>query len=344
MPRFNIHHITRYTYEGPVRDSANQIILFPVKDEFQEVVKQELSITDEPPVDIYKDYYGNEVGSFTHAESHTALVIDSRLEVITKPRPALVDDIPAAQQWDYLQQLRRQVPQQPLDFSGKWDIFSRDTFSGHLIDFLTQEKFASLAEVLEDAHLGDMLSQTPLQATTQLTTYIYDNFKYIKGLTTVETTLDEVWSLKAGVCQDFAHFLLVLLRQINIPARYVSGYICPNQNGMRGEGATHAWVEAFIPGNGWVGFDPTNNCVVDDLHVRLAVGRNFSDCSPVKGTYKGAAGQTLEVGVSVSYESGRTTDDTATVLTPQPAAHNVNGSAEQNSYRRYMEMMQQQQQ
>jgi len=323
MPRFNIHHITRYTYEGPVRDSANQIVLFPIKDEFQEVVKQDLSITGEPPVDIYKDYYGNEIGSFTHAESHTALVIDSRLEVITKPRPALVDDNPAAQQWDYLLQLRWQVP---------------------YIDFLKQEKFASLAEVLEDAHLEDMLSQTPLQATTQLTTYIYDHFKYIKGLTTVETTLDEVWSLRAGVCQDFAHFLLVLLRQINIPARYVSGYICPNKNGMRGEGATHAWIEAFIPGNGWVGFDPTNNCVVDDLHVRLAVGRNFSDCSPVKGTYKGTAGQTLEVGVSVSYESGRTTDDTATVLTPQPAAHNVNGSAEQNSYRRYMEMMQQQQQ
>jgi transglutaminase-like putative cysteine protease len=351
MPRFSIHHITKYTYEGPVRDSANQIVLFPIKDELQEVLNQTLSITDDPPVDIYKDYYGNEVGSFTHAEPHTALIIDSRLEVMTKPRPALVDDNPAAQQWDYLQQLRWQVPGrtggslsegQTLDFSGKRDTFSRDTFDGYFIDFLLQEKFACLPAVLEDAQLQDMVSQTPLQATTQLTAYIYDHFKYIKGITTVETTLDEVWNLKAGVCQDFAHFLLVLLRQINIPARYVSGYICPNKNGMRGEGATHAWVEAFIPGNGWVGFDPTNNCVTDDLHVRLAVGRNFSDCSPVKGTYKGAAGQTLEVGVSVSYEGGRTTDDTATVLTPQPAARNGKDAAEQNSYRRYMEMMQQQ--
>lgn len=322
MPRFNIHHITKYTYEGPVRDSANQIVLFPIKDEFQDVLKQVLSISGDPVVDIYKDYYGNEIGAFTHAESHTSLTIDSRIEVVTKKRPPLVDDNPAAQQWDYLQQLRGQVP---------------------YIDFLLQEKFASLTEVQEDTHRQEILTLTPLQAARSLTTYVYDHFKYIKGVTSVETTLDEVWKLRAGVCQDFAHFLLVLLRQINIPARYVSGYICPNKSGMRGEGATHAWIEAFIPGNGWVGFDPTNNCVADDLHVRLAVGRNFSDCSPVKGTYKGTAGQTLEVGVSVSYESGRTTEEPATVLTPQPAARNGNNSAEQNSYRRYMEMMQQQQ-
>ena len=136
--------------------------------------------------------------------------------------------------------------------------------------------------------------------------------------------------------------LLVFLREIQIPARYVSGYICPNQNGMRGEGATHAWIEAYIPNNGWVGLDPTNNCVTNDLHVRLAVGRNFSDCSPVKGTYKGTAGQTLEVGVSVSYENGKMIEDVETILAIQPV---TNGTAdESNSYRRYMEMMQQQQQ
>jgi transglutaminase-like putative cysteine protease len=324
MPRFNIHHITKYTYEGPVRDSANQIVLFPIRDEFQEVEKQELSISGDPAVDIYKDYYGNEIGAFTNAESHTSLVIDSRIQVVTKPRPALIDEAASEQQWIFLQQLRWQVP---------------------YIDFLNQEKFTALDQLLEDSHFQDLRTLTPLGAAQQLKTYVYDNFKYIKGVTSVETTLDEVWKLKAGVCQDFAHILLVLLRQTGIPARYVSGYVCPNKNGMRGEGATHAWIEAYIPGNGWVGLDPTNNCVADDLHVRLAVGRNFSDCSPVKGTYKGTAGQTLEVGVSVSYESGKVTEDTTAVLTPQAPVRNGNGgSPEQNSYRRYMEMMQQQQQ
>ncbi len=111
---------------------------------------------------------------------------------------------------------------------------------------------------------------------------------------------------------------------------------------MRGEGATHAWVEAYIPFYGWIGLDPTNNCIANELHVRLAVGRNFSDCSPVKGSYKGTAKHVLHVGVSVSYEDGHRYDDNATILTPQPV---VNGKVDENSnsYRRYMEMMQQQQ-
>jgi transglutaminase-like putative cysteine protease len=317
MPRFNIHHITKYTYEGPVRDSANQIVLFPVKDEYQEVIKQDLVITGDPGVEIYMDYYGNEIGSFTHADPHSSLTIDSRLEVVTKQRPALQDVADKEAQWVLLEQISSEVP---------------------YIDFLKQEHLEYMSEVLQTVCPDKARSKTPLAAAQQLRTYVYDHFKYIKGITSVESTLEEVWKLKAGVCQDFAHILLVFLRQIQIPARYVSGYICPNQNGMRGEGATHAWIEAYIPFNGWVGLDPTNNCVTDDLHVRLAVGRSFSDCSPVKGTYKGTAGQMLEVGVSVSYENGRTTEDAVTVLSQQPS---VNGK-EINSYRRYMEMMQQQ--
>jgi transglutaminase-like putative cysteine protease len=319
MPRFNIHHITKYTYEGPVRDSANQIILYPVKDAHQEVLRQELTITGEPPVDVYKDYFGNDIGSFTHAEPHTMLAIDSRVEVVTKPRPPIDDTAPVDMQWAQLQEIRWQVP---------------------YIDFLKQERFESLAEVLASVGSYNVRTQTPLQAATQLRNYVYENFKYIKGVTSVESTIDEVWRLRAGVCQDFAHMLMVFLRQAQIPARYISGYICPNKNGMRGEGATHAWIEAYIPFNGWVGLDPTNNCIADDLHVRLAIGRGFSDVSPVKGTYKGSAGQQLEVGVSVSYENGRVSEEeTMAVLSPQPS---VNGK-DSNSYRRYMEMMQQQQ-
>ncbi len=316
MPRFNIHHVTKYTYQSLVRDSANQIILFPVKDEYQEVMKHELNISGDPNVEIHNDYYGNEVGVFMHAGSHRQLVVDSRMEVITKPRESPVDDKPIEEQWNQLRAMKQYLP---------------------VIDFLKLSPLDALPEVMmiTDGMLGDRV--TPLQAAKELNEYVFNNFVYIKGITSVETTLNEIWKLKAGVCQDFAHILSAMLRVIHIPARYVSGYVCPNKNGMRGEGATHAWVEAYIPFYGWLGLDPTNNCMVNDLHVRLAVGRNFTDCTPVKGSYKGTSDQILEVGVTVSYEDGHINEDLNTALTPQPASAQA-----QNSYRKFMEMQQQQ--
>ena len=182
-------------------------------------------------------------------------------------------------------------------------------------------------------------------AVQQLNKYVYENFQYIKGITSIETTLDEVWKLRAGVCQDFAHILLVMLRLLNIPARYVSGYVCPHNNNQRGEGATHAWVEAYIPFYGWLGLDPTNNCIVNDSHVRLAIGRKFSDCSPVKGTYKGTAKQTLEVGVSVSFDDKALWNEVPAILTPQAITVTAteDSNTNNNSYRKHMQMIQQQQ-
>jgi transglutaminase-like putative cysteine protease len=320
MPKFSIHHITRYSYEAPVYDSANQVILYPVDDAYQEVLKHELKVTGNPLVDIYTDYYGNQVGSFMYTPAHTELVIDSKIEVLTHPR-TLPDGIESLeQQWQHIEACSTTMP---------------------FIDFLQQEHFAAIHEVAQLADAGACRQVSVFEAAQKVTDYVYQHFTYIKGITTVETTLDEIWQLKAGVCQDFAHILLVMLRMLRIPARYVSGYICPHHNGMRGEGATHAWVEAYIPFYGWLGFDPTNNCIAGQDHIRLAVGRNFSDCSPVKGNYKGAARHRLEVGVSVVYEDGITNDDTATILTPQ-AVSNMSPNDASNSWRRHMEMMQQQ--
>jgi len=318
MPRFKIHHLTKYSYLSPVRDSANQILLYPFNDSYQEVIKHELTITGDPHVDVHHDYYGNEVGSFMNSEPHDELVIDLVTEVITYPHPELKDDKPADDQWAEIQKICKQHP---------------------YIDFLKPENFNAREELAATVESMNCQSCTPLEAAKKLNEFVFINFNYIKGITNVETTLDEVWKLKAGVCQDFAHVLLEMLKTIQVPARYVSGYICPNNTGMRGEGATHAWVEAYIPFYGWLGLDPTNNCVVDDLHVRLAIGRSFNDCSPVRGTYKGTSTHTLEVGVAVSYEDGRTSHEEPTILTPQPQTP----GADVNSYRKYMEMIQQQQ-
>ena len=139
--------------------------------------------------------------------------------------------------------------------------------------------------------------------------YIFEHFKYIRGITNIETTIDEILQQRAGVCQDFAHLLLQILRTMRIPSRYVSGYICPHRSGLRGEGATHAWVEAWIPQSGWTGIDPTNNIWVTNTHIKLAIGRDFTDCTPVKGTFRGPANQNLSVFVSVDYEDGQTVEE-----------------------------------
>jgi transglutaminase-like putative cysteine protease len=304
-------------------DSANQVMLFPLKDEFQEVKSQHLFITGEPFLETFTDYYGNQIASFMHIPPHTEMSIESTISVVTKPRLLPADDQDTAAQWAHLEEIRYIIP---------------------FIDFLKQENFKDLAEVKKIADAGFYKTVSVFTAVKQLNEYVYNTISYIKGITTVETTLDEIWNLKAGVCQDFAHILLVMLRLLGIPARYVSGYVCPHDNNLRGEGATHAWVEAYIPFYGWLGVDPTNNCMVNDLHVRLAIGRNFSDCSPVKGTYKGTAKQTLEVGVSVSYEDGVVSANQAAVLTPQVVGEAlISDKVDGNSYRRYMQMMQQQQ-
>lgn len=316
MSKFKIRHKTTYSYETTVRDSANQIMLYPIRDVNQEVLQHNLLITGDPAVDVYFDSYGNQVGTFTHARPHQELVIDSRVLVETFPRVMPEDTVSQDVQWLELVTLKNQV-----DY----------------IDFLRQEQFDALPDVekITDAELHK--HTTPFQTAKHFADYIYRHFEYKKGITTVESTIDEVWKLRSGVCQDFAHILLVMLRLRNIPARYVSGYICPKKNGMRGEGATHAWVEAYIPFYGWLGLDPTNNCLVNEAHVRLAVGKNFSDCSPVRGTYRGTSNHSLEVTVVVGYEDGITSDGIPEVAQPQ-----VKSAATKNSFRRHQEMQMQQ--
>ncbi|MHB8206331.1 transglutaminase family protein [Mucilaginibacter sp.] len=320
MPEIEIKHITRYIYDSPVRDSANQIILYPINDEYQDVVKQEVTITGSPLVDTHIDYYGNEVGSFTYVEPHMEMTISSKITVNTRHRLLPVNDIFPGEQWEDLKRLKCIVP---------------------YIDFLKQEYFEGLSELKAIVESEKSKDDTPYQVVLRFCQYVYDNFDYIKGVTTVDTTLDEIWKIKSGVCQDFAHILTEMLRIINIPARYVSGYICTGQNGMRGEGATHAWAEAYIPDYGWLGLDPTNNCIANESHVRLAVGRNFSDCSPVKGVYKGAAKHKLEVAVTVDEDDNYYNQEKQVIEVPT-ASHVTEVS--KNSYQRYMEMIQQQQQ
>jgi transglutaminase-like putative cysteine protease len=130
---------------------------------------------------------------------------------------------------------------------------------------------------------------------------VYDSFEYEVGVTEVDSPIDVALAEKRGVCQDFAHIVIAVARSWGIPARYVSGYLHHRRKNQdrSGEDATHAWIEAYLPSLGWVGLDPTNDIMAGDRHIRVAVGRDYSDVPPARGTFKGAAESELAIAVSV---------------------------------------------
>jgi transglutaminase-like putative cysteine protease len=288
MSVFKIIHITKYQYDKPVTESVNEIRIYPYFSEEQEILQHDLTITNYPDVQVYRDYWGNRVGLFSIIESHDELVIESKL-LIRTTRNNAVEPKPDS---DFIH-LKAEV-QNNLQ----------------LIEMMKPEIISKQEEIQKICDTVYEENKCIANVVSECSDHIFQNFTYSKGITTIETTVDEILEHQRGVCQDFAHLLLQILRTMEIPCRYVSGYICPHKNGMRGEGATHAWVEAWIPGYGWAGIDPTNNIWVTNTHVKLAVGRNFSDCSVVKGTFKGPSKQELFVFVSVGYEDGVTFEET----------------------------------
>ncbi len=322
MSIYKILHRTRYAYAAPVIDCANQLMIYPLPDHRLTVRSHTVTITGQPEVASFTDYFGNQVGVFSLVQPHAELLIESVAEVETHAIQFPMDEATAAVQWENLAGLR---------------------FDVEFMDFLKVAPSELEPEIRQA--LGGIVTfgAKPLKQALELSEYVHDNFQYQQGVTSIETPLEEIWRGRAGVCQDFTHLLIYLLRLGGLPARYVSGYVCPREEGVRGAGATHAWVEVYVPFYGWLGLDPTNNCIVNDGHVRMAIGRNFADVTPVKGTYKGTGAHTLEV--SVHIENGRPipgheVPETPVYVQQSPAAT----TPPMNSYRKYITWEQQQQQ
>jgi len=283
MAVFKIVHITKYLYNWPIKESVNEIRLYPHFFENQDVLQHELLVTQKPSIDISRDYYGNRVGNFNILESHKEMTIESRM-LVRVNHSLKIPEIDSTTVQDLIIEKENSLYLQRLSVP----------------EIINKNK--ELNYILKKINRPD---KSIIVIAKEFNQYIFKNFTYTKGITNIETTIDEILEIKMGVCQDFAVLLLQLLRTVGIPSRYVSGYICPNESGLRGEGATHAWVEIYTPTQGWIGLDPTNNIWTMDNHVKLSVGRNFHDCTPIKGTFKGLAKQTLSVSVSISYEDGR---------------------------------------
>ena len=181
------------------------------------------------------------------------------------------------------------------------EIFFSQLFKEHYLPYLSTSSFTYLREDQKWEILSRLPDPTlnPVQFALKLMSYLYNTIEYDAKATTIKTTAEEAFDLKHGVCQDYTHIMLSVLRYVGIPARYISGYLYAGDGDLLiGDTATHAWVEIMVPGIGWVGLDPTNNVEVLDHHIIISVGRDYRDVSPVEGVYQGGT-HTLDVIVDV---------------------------------------------
>ncbi len=283
-----ICHITKYTYEELVVDSINEIRLTPRTDEHQSCYQHSIEIDPPTPLYSYDDYFGNRVHAFTVNESHHELSIKIQSIVTTTLEE------------------KRLSPHGSVQHHSK--TLRSKSFRDEFIDMLLPSKRTIISTELKAYAEEFVFIEDDTYATADhIAKKIYADFTYDPDATHVQTTINEMLSIKRGVCQDFAHLMIALCRYKGIPTRYVSGYhfIGDLQVGEHDfQQASHAWVEAYIPGMGWCGFDPTNNASVNRRYVKLGHGRDYEDIVPVKGVYRGTPVQNLTVIVDVQKLEG----------------------------------------
>lgn len=276
-------HRTIFVYDGKAHDSFNEVRLRPVSDTVQQCREFALRLTPVSGTREYDDFYGNTVHYFEVADPHAKLVIEA---------VSFVDTVPTAE--------RPPVPRvsaEALERSGEREMLAEFYSSSHYVP-LDVELWREAQDALVDGR-GDVWSDV-----RRLGQHIYRRFAYRPNTTGVQTKANDVLKLRMGVCQDFAHVHLGLCRSVGIPARYVSGYFFNNTRRPREIEASHAWIEAYVPGFGWAAFDPTHDRPADDRYVKVAVGRDYADIRPVNGTYRGAPTRSLKVDVSVRQRPG----------------------------------------
>jgi len=279
---FAIRFLTEYRYDTPVTDNLNALRVRPATTSTQRCDEFHTRIEPEARVSRHLDYFGTEVIEFGIPTAHEQLTIDMRARVVTSLAPD-----PPEGSWESLQSAAY------IDAAGEFALPWQD-----------QPEIAGL-ESLHEA----LEAESPLETLELLCELIPDRFEYRPGATYVGSTIEDLLDLGAGVCQDFVHLSLVLLRRRGIAARYVSGYLwaAPEDHGTDSvEVDTHAWLEALLPGTDghgepvWVSADPTNRRLVDETHVKIGHGRFYSDVPPVKGLYMGGASSELNAAVTMS--------------------------------------------
>ena len=280
---YAIRHFTRYRYSRPVWQSLMEVRMHPRSENMQRCFTFQLSVSPRARIFSYTDHTGNVIHHFDIPEPHRQLTIIADALVDVDPADELPDSM-GSNAWNDLDRLITQDDYWDMLMPSDYALFSPEV-----------ESFAH--EIGADKRVGD-----PLQLLTDINSRIYSSFSYVKESTTVDSPVDVALASRQGVCQDFAHVMISVVRNLRIPCRYVSGYLYHDSahSDRSLDGATHAWVEALLPDLGWVGFDPTNNLLVGSRHIRTATGRDYADVPPTMGTMKGAVETELQVRVRVT--------------------------------------------
>jgi len=279
---YSVRHTTTFRYEPAVRESVMEVRLQPRSDGEQRCLNFGLQIEPAANVMQYRDFSGNTVHHFDIAGSHSQLNVTAQSLVEVQPLSA-----PRASD------------------CGDWADLDAQVAGGDFWEMLLPSHFVHPSEMLDALarELGCERRGVPLGLLTEVNEAIYKMFAYVPNSTQVDSPIDEALVERRGVCQDFAHIMLALVRRMKIPCRYVSGYMFHRDEVTKDrslEGASHAWIEVLMPRLGWVAFDPTNNLVGGDRHIRVAIGRDYADVPPTRGVYKGEAQSELSVSVTVS--------------------------------------------
>jgi transglutaminase-like putative cysteine protease len=277
---YSVKHITTFRYNPGIRESVMEVRMQPRTDFRQRCLSFSLDVTPRAHMMMYRDFYGNSVHNFDIPEKQTLIELAAQAIVDVLPAPELAHG--DGHNWVELDAR--------IEESDYWEMLLASQYA-RPTDLL--KKLATQLNLTRRENPYDLLSE--------LNARLYEMFDYVPNSTEVDSPIDDALRSRRGVCQDFAHIMITLVRQLKIPCRYVSGYLYHQDKSKDRSpaGATHAWVEAYLGDLGWVAFDPTNNVVGCDRHVRVAVGRDYADVPPTRGVYKGEAESELSVLVTV---------------------------------------------
>jgi len=274
--RINIEHTSSYQYRGEVTSSFNEARITPVSTERQLVIESHVAVTPATAAFLYWDYWGTLVHAFDVDEPHTRLEVTASSLVETSPSP------------------------EPTP-SCTWDDLASAEIADRFAELLAPTRYVPLgADVAHEAR-GLSRGTSPGEACLGAMEWVRSHLRYERGATTVSTDAVQALQQGGGVCQDFAHVLLALLRSMGVPGRYTSGYLHPSSQAGIGEtvvGQSHAWVEAWV--GDWWPLDPTNAQPVGERHVVVGRARDYGDVSPLKGIYHGGPAEDLVVAVRIT--------------------------------------------